>query len=344
MKTVQLRIEHTKSRSKDPLKEFAPEPAAPRQAEAPRSKTPVRPAPAVPPRLEPAVPGTPDRTHARLLTLVSAAALIQAPLVAMWLMGVPSPLVTRPSSADAVGSTHAVNRPADATAGRTDQPEGVAFLTPVVATGTLWVTTQPAGSAVSLDGVYRGRAPMVINDVPVGAHTVTAQLGGQPVERPVVVSQDTVVPVLFAPTTAATSDARGRLLVESPIPLQVYEDGALVGSSSGRALTLPVGEHLLEFGDDSLGFRVQRTVRVTAGITNHVAVDVPSASLAIDAKPWAEVWVDGTPVGTTPLLSLTWPIGRRQVRVRHPELGERLVSVLVTRNAAARVDVDLRPN
>ena len=344
MKTVQLRIEHTKSRSKDPLKEFAPEPAAPRQAEASRPKTPRAPAPVALPRLEPAVPGTPNQTHARLLTLVSAAAIIQAPLVAMWLMGVPSPLVTRPTPADSTGSRASAGRPPDAATSRVDQPEGVAFVTPVVATGTLWVTTEPAGSAVSLDGVYRGRAPMVIDDVPVGAHTVTAQLGGQPVERPVTVTRDTVVPVLFAATAAATSDARGRLLVESPIPLQVYEDGALVGSSRGPALALPVGEHLLEFGDDSLGFRVQRTVRVTAGITNHVAVDVPSASLAIDAKPWAEVWVDGTPVGTTPLLSLTWPIGRRQVRVRHPELGERLVSVLVTRNAAARVDVDLRPN
>ena len=81
-----------------------------------------------------------------------------------------------------------------------------------------------------------------------------------------------------------------------------------------------------------------------AGAAGDVSVPVrlPSASISINAKPWAEAWVDGERVGDTPIGTLMRTIGRHEVVLRHPELGERRVPVLVTMGQPARVSVDFK--
>ena len=67
-----------------------------------------------------------------------------------------------------------------------------------------------------------------------------------------------------------------------------------------------------------------------------------SAPLSINARPWAEAWIDGERVGETPIGTLMRPIGRHEVVLRHPELGERRVPVVITLAQPARVSVDFR--
>jgi hypothetical protein len=64
--------------------------------------------------------------------------------------------------------------------------------------------------------------------------------------------------------------------------------------------------------------------------------------LALNALPWAEVWVDGERAGETPLGNLRLPIGRHSILFRHPELGEQHHTVTVTLKDVARLSVDLR--
>ena len=64
--------------------------------------------------------------------------------------------------------------------------------------------------------------------------------------------------------------------------------------------------------------------------------------MAINAIPWAEVLVDGTRVGETPIGNITVPIGTHEVIFRHPELGERRLTVTVTTGEPVKVGVDLR--
>jgi hypothetical protein len=134
----------------------------------------------------------------------------------------------------------------------------------------------------------------------------------------------------------------GWLTVNVPQPLQIHEDGRLIGSTDFARMMLPAGEHTLDFVNDELGFRVRRTVRINPGATTTVPVELPRAQLSINAQPWASVWVDGQPVGDTPIGNLTPTIGRHEIIFRHPELGERRESVLVTLKGAARIGVDLR--
>jgi hypothetical protein len=64
--------------------------------------------------------------------------------------------------------------------------------------------------------------------------------------------------------------------------------------------------------------------------------------MAINAIPWAEVLVDNKRVGETPLSNITVPIGAHEVLFRHPELGERRMSVTVSVGEPLKVGVDLR--
>jgi hypothetical protein len=331
---VQLRIESTKTTHDDPLGEFADEPTAGGKPAAPPASPHASRITGVWP--ERRIAEVPAPRH-RGFALAVAAAVLQAPVVALWLLGVPSPFANATDPSPPPGTTSAAE-PAPAAS----NSNGVAFETSHPGAGALLITTQPAGLPVSVDGVYRGRAPLTITDLPAGPHLVIAQFGDRPVERTVTVDAGASVPVLFTGPAAPAGTTRGRVLIDAPIPLAIYENGTLIGNSAGQALSLPPGDHLLEVADDTLGFRETRPVRVIADAVTPLAIEVPSAPVTIDAQPWAQVWVDGTPVGTTPMQALTWPIGRRQVRLRHPDLGERVVTVLVTLDGTARVNVDLR--
>jgi serine/threonine-protein kinase len=60
----------------------------------------------------------------------------------------------------------------------------------------------------------------------------------------------------------------------------------------------------------------------------------------VNALPWAEVSLDGRPLGITPLGNISVPIGSHEVVWRHPQLGERRRTVAVTASSAVRVGMD----
>ena len=71
-----------------------------------------------------------------------------------------------------------------------------------------------------------------------------------------------------------------------------------------------------------------------------LAVRPPNGSVSINALPWAEVWIDGTSVGQTPLGNLSVPLGEHEVVFRHPELGERREKAFVRSDRLTRVSAN----
>jgi hypothetical protein len=69
---------------------------------------------------------------------------------------------------------------------------------------------------------------------------------------------------------------------------------------------------------------------------------VPSVRLQLNAVPWADVTIDGTSVGETPLGNVSTAIGPHTIVFRHPQLGEETRSVIVTTQSPMRISVDLR--
>jgi serine/threonine-protein kinase len=65
-------------------------------------------------------------------------------------------------------------------------------------------------------------------------------------------------------------------------------------------------------------------------------------SLSINARPWADIWIDGQSAGQTPIANLQLTLGTHEVLFRHPQLGERRRTVQVSNVAPTRISVDLR--
>jgi glutaconyl-CoA/methylmalonyl-CoA decarboxylase subunit gamma len=142
-----------------------------------------------------------------------------------------------------------------------------------------------------------------------------------------------------APAAAAMA---GLVSVSAPVPMRVFLKGKLVGTTEAETIMLPVGTHELEFSSDAVGYSARRTVTVQAGRTSAVRLDSPSGTIHVNASPWAEVWIDKQRIGETPIGNLQIPIGQHEVLFRHPDLGERRSTVLVTLKAPTRVSMDMR--
>jgi serine/threonine protein kinase len=57
-------------------------------------------------------------------------------------------------------------------------------------------------------------------------------------------------------------------------------------------------------------------------------------------KPWADVYVDGNKVGTTPLRPLELPAGRHEVQLRHPDFAPLTRTVTVEPGRTAKIEVN----
>jgi hypothetical protein len=134
----------------------------------------------------------------------------------------------------------------------------------------------------------------------------------------------------------------GSVAVTAAVPMQVLLRGRVVATTEAESFMLPVGTQELEFVNQSVGYRARRTVTIQAGKTTTLRLEPPSGTVNINAVPWAEVFLDGQRLGETPLGNLQMPIGSRELVFRHPDLGERRATVLVTLKEPARISIDLR--
>jgi hypothetical protein len=238
-------------------------------------------------------------------------------------------------------------------------------------TGTLVVTSQPSGAQASIDGTVRGATPLTVS-LPAGRHTLrltapgadarsvplTIPAGGQ-VSQHIELGQDAAgavaaaapdvalppAPVDPAATTPLPLDggpAAGWIAVNSRFEVKLYEQGQLIGSSQSARIMVPTGKHDLELVSDEIGYKATKSVQVVAGKIASVAVDAPTGTVALNALPWAEVSIDGNKIGETPIGNLSVPVGSHEVVFRHPDLGEKRQTIVVTLKAPARITADLR--
>ncbi len=212
----------------------------------------------------------------------------------------------------------------------------------VAATGQLQIRTEPAGARITVDGQPRGMSPALLDGLAPGAHKVALEGSLGSVVEDVMVQAGAVASLIVPLNGAQGVPVSGWIAISAPAEVQLYEDGRLLGSSRTDRIMALVGKHDLEMVNDALGFRATRSVTVTAGRVTTIALDWPTGSIALNALPWADVWVDGQLVGETPVGNLSLPIGPHAVVFRHPELGEQRYDALVTLKGPARLSADLR--
>jgi hypothetical protein len=207
--------------------------------------------------------------------------------------------------------------------------------------GALHVQTDPARQSVSVDGVERGVSPLVIDSLAAGAHSVVVKGARGSVRRTVHVKAGETVSLVVSAVESAVA-APGWLSVTAPVRLELREAGKLIGTTETEQLMLAAGEHPLEIVSEALGYRSVRTIEVASGKTTAITVDLPLGSVSLNAQPWAEVWLDGERIGETPIANLARRIGPHEVLFRHPQLGERRETIVVSLKQPVRLGVDMR--
>ncbi len=218
-------------------------------------------------------------------------------------------------------------------------------LMPATATagvGGLQIATEPAGARVWIDGEPHGVAPVTVSNLKVGDHVVTVRgSSGDAVNRTVTVQEATVASLIVS-MNAGGAFASGWLAITSGVPLQILEKGTILGTTETPRILLPAGAHELELVNAELGYRVTRSVQISAGQTAAVALKPPMGTVSVNAVPWAEVWIDGQRAGETPIGNFAIPIGRHELLFRHPDLGEQRRTVTVGVTSPVRVSADMR--
>lgn len=207
--------------------------------------------------------------------------------------------------------------------------------------GDLHVATVPPGAIVVVDGVGRGQSPIDVRDLKAGRHVVTLLNGDRVMSQSVTVDPGSTAS-LVVPLAASSTAAVGWVAVASDIELEVFEGDSLVGSSRNQRVLFVPGRHVLRLLNRDLGFEITKTVQVQPGAMARVQVQLPTGSLSVNAVPWAEVLMDGSKIGDTPIANFPAPIGSHEVVLRHPKFGEQRRSVVVSLTSPVRLGVDLR--
>jgi hypothetical protein len=201
--------------------------------------------------------------------------------------------------------------------------------------GRLEVTTEPAGAGVTLDGIARGVTPVSLANIAAGPHTVVIAADGALVTRTVNVSAGSTASVVAS--LAARSNAAGWIAFDVPVELKILEDGKIIGTTAADRIMVAPGRHDLVLSSEQFDVNIPLTVQVNAGKVATPPVPMPSGSLSINSTPWAEVFVDGKSVGTTPLGNLPVTVGSHEITYRHPQMGERRQSVIVKAHSPTRI-------
>ena len=211
-------------------------------------------------------------------------------------------------------------------------PAATAPAAALPAAGSVVITTEPAGARVLLDGQAAGETPLTIDKVSAGRHTVTLMTPALTVRRSIRVEAGRAL-TLNVPVYS------GWVAVFAPIPLEISEAGHMIGTTEQGRVMLAPGRHELTLASREFGYATTQTVEVVAGEEHALSLE-PRGTVNLNASPWAEVWIDGRKTGETPLANLQVPLGTREIVFRHPQFGERRMTLIVTASAPAALSVD----
>jgi len=208
--------------------------------------------------------------------------------------------------------------------------------------GQLDVRTDPAGARVSVDGQRRGVSPLTVTGLTPGSHMVMLENELGSVNEDVTIEPGGTASLVVPMRSPQGAPVSGWISISAPAELQVFENQRLLGSTRTDRIMVATGRHDLEFVNEALGYRSAKTIQVAPGQVANVKADWPQGTIAINAAPWANVWLDGQELGETPVGNTQVPIGTHEVVFRHPQLGEQRYTTTVTATTPARLSVDMR--
>ena len=231
-----------------------------------------------------------------------------------------------------MGRAYFMDRKDTPAAVKTAAPVAAARTAPSSNTGSLVIGSEPAGARVLLDGKPAGQTPLTLEGVAAGRHVLTFVTASGSVKKTVRVEAGKTVS-LEVPIFS------GWVAVFAPIALDISEKGRSIGTTEQGRLMLTPGRHELTLSNRELGYSSVQTVDIEPGEERSLNVQ-PMGEMNLNAVPWAEVWIDGQKAGDTPLAHLQIPLGTHEILFKHPQHGERRMTVVVTATAPVASTVD----
>jgi hypothetical protein len=140
-------------------------------------------------------------------------------------------------------------------------------------------------------------------------------------------------------TLAEGTIAPGYVAILSRVPLDILSGGRRIGTTEDDKIMLPPGEHTLTLVSTRFGYRTELPIEVKPGEVTAYTASMPTGRVVVNTTAGAEVWIEGQRMGVAPLGALEIPVGSREIRVSHRELGEREATVAVKRNETSEVTV-----
>jgi hypothetical protein len=207
--------------------------------------------------------------------------------------------------------------------------------------GKISVVTDPPGARVQIDGQARGASPVTVSDISASDHKVAVSSETGSAERSVSVESNATTLVVFS-LPKVVSPIAGWVALTSPFDVQLTEADSVIATGRTAKVMLTAGNHAITLTNAALQYREVRQIQVAGGKTTTVQIDPPKVAISANARPWADVIIDGTTVGQTPISNVLLAIGEHDVVFRHPQLGERRQTMVVTMGSANRIAVDLR--
>jgi PEGA domain len=190
------------------------------------------------------------------------------------------------------------------------------------ATGSVKVATTPAGARVTVDGKPHGVTPVTVSDLSPGNHEVAVESSAGTVRRTVTISANQTA-------TLEESIFSGWLAVYAPFEIVISEANRVLRPDERGQLLLPPGMHDLRVSNRTLGYEATWNVEIKPGETTNLRVTPEPSKLTVTSPDAAEVWVDGTKVGDTPLNAAPVPLGTHDVLVKRASGGERRYTITV---------------
>jgi hypothetical protein len=206
--------------------------------------------------------------------------------------------------------------------------------------GGVAVVTDPPGARIVIDGQLRGTSPLTVPDLVAEEHTVTVTSDAGSANRRVMVTAGSTASLTFL-LPKVSGPVGGWLSIAAPFDVEVVENEQVIGTSGTSRIMLGVGGHEIVLKNRTLEYEEPRKIVVTAGKTVVIRIGPPKVPVSVNARPWAEILLDGNSVGETPIANLSVTIGSHEIVFRHPQLAERKQTVLVTSKGPNRIAADL---
>jgi hypothetical protein len=212
------------------------------------------------------------------------------------------------------------------------------------ATGTLTVTTNPAGAQVVVDGEVRGKSPVSVA-LKAGAHTLELQGVGQPRTIPITIAAGSQVSqYIELPKVAAST---GQLQVRTePAGANVTVDGVPRGPSPATIADLAPGTHTVSV-ESSVG-TMKQSVVVEAGVTASLMIPLAAAEnvpvsgwLSVSAPVDVQILEGGRLIGSSQTDRIMVSAGKHEIELVNDTLGyrgARTVQVLAGKVTPIKLD------